>query len=204
MVTVRKTPKDVPSATANSGTQKVKSNRGLTQKRVKELFDYDPGSGIVTRRANCKEVRSPDKHGHLRVWISGRHYQLHQIIWLWVEGYLPEQGIDHKDRVPYHNWWDNLRLASQQCNLRNAGLRSDNTSGVKGVSFDKPRGKWAAYIAIFSKKKDLGRHTTLDEAVLHRLAAEQCLEWHGCDLDSPALNYVKNIMGMEVRCVNNN
>lgn len=33
-----------------------------------------------------------------------------------------------------------------------------------------------------------------DEAVCHRLAAEQCVNWPGCDSSSPAYQYVQKML----------
>lgn len=80
----------------------------------------------------------------------------HRLAWLYIHGYFPEYGIDHKDRVTYHNWIDNLREATQQCNMRNTANSKNNTSGIKGVSFNKKRNKWSAYIMVNYVKKISG------------------------------------------------
>ena len=69
--------------------------------------------------------------------------------------------------------------------------RSDNTSGIKGVSFDKDRGKWVAQITFKGKWKFLGRYDTIQEAAEARREAEQeifdpCLEAHGKPCTSEA------------------
>lgn len=40
----------------------------------------------------------------------------------------------------------------------NAAIRSDNTSGYKGVSWDGRRRRWHAYITVNGKQRHLGRH----------------------------------------------
>jgi len=95
--------------------------------------------------------------------------------------------------IKYHNWWDNLREATQQCNQRNVGTRSDNTSGVKGVTWHKRDKQWVAQICVNKKNKSIGYYADFDDAVCARLAAEQCVDWAGCDSSSPAYQYVTNI-----------
>ena len=51
--------------------------------------------------------------------------------------------------------------------------RSDNTSGVKGVSLIKSCGKWLAYIDIKGKRISLGGFQTVEEAARARRAAEK-------------------------------
>jgi hypothetical protein len=59
----------------------------------------------------------------------------------------------------------NLRLASPPQNAHNCKVaRTNNTTGFKGVSFDKPRGRWIAYIRVLGKRYNLGRFNTAEEA----------------------------------------
>jgi hypothetical protein len=51
-------------------------------------------------------------------------------------------------------------------------LPKNNTSGHKGVWFDKSRGKWTAYINVHRKKIFLGRYTTIEDAIKARELAE--------------------------------
>lgn len=49
---------------------------------------------------------------------------------------------------------------------------SSNTSGVRGVSFEKASSKWAAYITVRGKRRFLGRFADYDDAVFARKQAE--------------------------------
>ena len=49
----------------------------------------------------------------------------------------------------------------------------NNTSGVRGVHFDKDRGLWVAQIMFQRKAHILGRFKTKREAVKARLAGEE-------------------------------
>lgn len=51
-------------------------------------------------------------------------------------------------------------------------LNSNNTSGFRGVSYDKTRNKWRAYIKLQYKNKNLGRFDIFEEAAQARLDAE--------------------------------
>ncbi len=55
--------------------------------------------------------------------------------------------------------------------------RSDNTSGIKGVSYNTRRNKWVAYIRFCGTNYFLGYHDTLELATLARATAEEKL--HG-------------------------
>ena len=54
--------------------------------------------------------------------------------------------IDHRDGNPANNRWSNLRLATHSQNNANRRRPRHNTSGFKGVSFDRRVGKWKATI----------------------------------------------------------
>lgn len=52
-------------------------------------------------------------------------------------------------------------------------VRSDNISGVKGVTWYKPTKKWVAYIAFQKKKYNLGYYEDIEDAIKARKKAEK-------------------------------
>lgn len=72
--------------------------------------------------------------------------------------------IDHKDRNPLNNQRSNLRSATGSQNRHNCGLPSTNTTGVKGVWFDRKTGKYRAQIRVKGERFSLGYFDTLEEA----------------------------------------
>lgn len=85
----------------------------------------------------------------------------------------PSLVTDHIDRNPLNNQRKNLRFVSKSENGFNSKTRADNTSGRKGISWNKLVGKWRAYIHINKKEKHLGYFSTVDEAVMAREKAEK-------------------------------
>lgn len=172
----------------------------LTQKEVRRLFNYNKRTGILKWKISSGRAKigniagSVNDKGYIQIGINGKQHLAHRLIWLYVKGYFPEHGIDHKNRIRHDNRWTNLREESQQCNMRNCGLRSDNTSGIKGVFFNKQVNKWQVQIQINKKVKYLGYYDNFDEAVLVRYNAEKELNWNRCDNNSPAYQYVKKNM----------
>jgi hypothetical protein len=71
---------------------------------------------------------------------------------------------DHINRNKLDNQRKNLRTVSKSINLHNVGLRSTNTSGYKGVSFDRKRNRWEAYITVYYKKFHLGYFNDIHKA----------------------------------------
>lgn len=91
---------------------------------------------------------------------------LHRVIWVMHYGEIPEGYlVDHKDTNPSNNRIDNLRLATYSNNSHNANLRTDNTSGFKGISWCKAHEKWHVGVELFSKCYNLGYYKLLEDAV---------------------------------------
>lgn len=74
------------------------------------------------------------------------------------------QKIDHADRNKLNYQKQNLRPCNQSLNVANSSLRSDNTTGLKGVHFRKDRNKWLASIMVNGIKYHLGLYDTKEEA----------------------------------------
>lgn len=68
---------------------------------------------------------------------------------------------------------ENCRWASYEMQCINKGMFRNNTSGVKGVTFDKKTQKWKAYIYSSHKLIYLGLYTHLNDAKKAREDAEK-------------------------------
>ena len=172
----------------------------LTYERVRELFDYRSDGFLIWKVHKASRAKIGDVAGtkvtnyYSAVSVDYQRYYTHIVIWLWHKGYMPEGEVDHINRIKSDNRIENLREVSKQCNMRNTGNQKNNRSGVKGVWSHPSWGNvWRVGIKVNRKNHRIGSHRCFDEAVLHRLAAEQCLNWSGCDSSSPAYMYaVKN------------
>ncbi len=73
--------------------------------------------------------------------------------------------VDHIDGNPLNNQRSNLRVCTIAQNNRNRrAILTSSSSGVKGVSFEKKRGKWKASISINGASKTLGRFSKITDA----------------------------------------
>jgi hypothetical protein len=81
--------------------------------------------------------------------------------------------VDHINRNPLDNRKVNLRIADKSENRINSSIRSDNTSGVIGVSFLKDRNRWNANICLYHKSIYIGDFKTREDAIIARLNAEK-------------------------------
>lgn len=151
----------------------------IDAERLRELMHYDPESGVFTWCVSTSHrVRASDVAGHIAgggyryIGIDGRTYRAHRLAWLYMAGEWPPHEIDHKDRDPSNNRLCNLRAATRSQNIANCSVRSDNTSGIKGVSWCKVKRKWRASIQVGQKPLHLGyRGTKEDAAALYATAA---------------------------------
>jgi len=169
----------------------------LTKERLREVLDYNPDTGVFTRvkseygKRAGDEAGTSDKDGYIRIMIDRRHYMAHRLAVFFTDGYLPEDTVDHIDRVPWHNWRLNLREATQQCQMRNCKMQKNNTSGVKGVAWDNWNAKWKAHVTVGGSARHLGRFNSLIEAAYARYAAEQCLGFEDLDENTSAKRYIR-------------
>lgn len=80
-----------------------------------------------------------------------------------MTGAFPKQLVDHINRVPFDNRWENLREATPAQNARNANLSKLNTSGYAGVS-KVSSGKYQTYINFENKRTYLGTYESVEAA----------------------------------------
>lgn len=141
----------------------------MKQSELKILVHYCEDTGIVSWKARDfgpgwwnsryagRPVGAKDAEGYLITSVKGRVIKLHRLIWIYVHGDIPEGiEIDHINGDRQDNRLSNLRLATDQQNAVNAGVRIDNKSGYKGISWHKRIGKWQAQINISGKRVSLG------------------------------------------------
>lgn len=160
----------------------------LTQAYLKECFTYNEETGDLiwkvrprqhfsTQRgwrtfnsqkalkiAGCKNYHN-GQAVNVTLRMNGKHYPAQCLIWVILYG---DQNvmplIDHKDRDPFNNRKNNLRSATLNENQWNRSKTKANTSGFKGVYFDKSAGRYHAQITKNWKVYNLGRYDTPEEA----------------------------------------
>lgn len=158
----------------------------MNQHDIKSLLQYDPETGIftwlprpwLTGKANTWNIRfanNPaggfDDRGYVQIRINGNHIRAHILAWIYVYGFKPKE-LDHINQNKSDNRIANLRELDRSGNMQNTPLRSHNTSGCTGVSWDKRRKTWEAYVSVKHKKHSLGSFKRYDAAVSARKQAE--------------------------------
>ncbi len=110
-----------------------------------------------------------------QVWGNGKGKA--QAMARFIMGEPAGMEVDHRSMDTLDNRRDNLRVATHRQNLCNRGKQRNNTSGFKGVSWNKSAGKWVAGIKNHSKRIALGYFTDIIDAA--KRYAQAARELHG-------------------------
>jgi len=141
-----------------------------------EIELYDMEGNIVNKAIidiekydDCRNHKwhFDDSTGYTVTQIDGKKIYLHRFIF----GECKE-FVDHINRNRLDCRKNNLREVNPQVSCFNQNMYSNNTSGVKGVSFYKKNGTWEAYIRL-DKKIHLGKYDDFEDAIYVRLKAEK-------------------------------
>lgn len=145
----------------------------LTAERLRYLLDYDPGTGMFTRRvAQCNKVKvgqvfggSPNNYGYLRITVDSVAYLAHRLAWLHVHGAWPPKQMDHVNGVRHDNRVANLRAATNSQNRQNLSVHSTQArSGLLGAHWSEAEQRWRSSIQVDGERLVLGFFDTAEEA----------------------------------------
>ncbi len=124
--------------------------------RVKPYCWYKANNGYI-------ETRVRYSRNNARIIL------LHRLITDTPDGFV----VDHINHKPEDNRLCNLRVVSRSENNVNKVIRSNNSSGFTGVSWNRQVNKWNAYIKYKGQKNNLGYYERKEAAIAARKAAEE-------------------------------
>ena len=134
----------------------------ITQEELQSLLVYSSGS--LYWKVKRPHINIGDKAGYTltkgyrRIKINGIPYPEHHLVWLYHNGHLPEDQIDHINRIRDDNRIENLR----ECN--NSQNSQNRMPEKYGVYFHKKSGKYHVRIRKNGKCVFSEYHDTLNDA----------------------------------------
>jgi hypothetical protein len=94
-----------------------------------------------------------------------------------IMGFPENKQVDHINGNKLDNRRENLRLCSNSENLCNRGKQKNNTSGYKGVTWNKNNKNWMAQINVLGKYIYIGSYPEKELAA--RAYDEAAKKYHG-------------------------
>ena len=98
---------------------------------------------------------------------------MHRLVTNCPDNLIPDHI--HGEKSTTDNRKSNLRIVNRSQNSMNVKIRSDNTSGITGISWDKRSNKWCVRIMVKGENIYLGyfNKDDLDKAIQARLDGEK-------------------------------
>lgn len=149
----------------------------ISHKRVLELVEYDPLTGIFRWKVHQGLGRAgvevgTIQFGYRKTFLDKEQIRLHRLAWFITHGTWPEGQIDHIDGNKLNNAIANLRDVSQSTNMQNRyAIKRKNSHLPMGVT-SNGHGKFNANIK-------LGVFNTIEEASAAYMRAKRLFH-EGC------------------------
>jgi hypothetical protein len=166
--------------------KKTYRDSALTQKRLQEVLDYNPETGIFTWKAPTKqqwnqkigaEAGSYDQKGYRKIMVDRVRVTSHVLAWMYVYGVWPSAHVDHINMVKDDNRIANLREANDSQNKANCPAYKNNPTGLKGAYWYPKTQTWVSKIRKDNKLVHLGAFQTAEQA--HEAYSNAVRNYHG-------------------------
>lgn len=152
-------------------------SRKTTEDLIADAVEYNPSTGIFTRKITTSRSAAGDKtgtiakNGYVVLRINKKLHYAHRLAFLMVTGSWPDSQVDHINGMRSDNRFENLRLCNQSENMQNQRrAKNGSESGILGAHFDRSTGRW------FSQIKANGVNIALGSFPNARLAGEAYLK----------------------------
>jgi hypothetical protein len=128
--------------------------------------------GNVRKDANNKILKSfNDINGFRRVLLGSKKKRVDLLV---ADTFIPNEDktiftiLHHKDSNVENNHASNLQWISKEQNRFYKNIQSNNTSGFKGITWNKQSNKWRATIGLDNKMIHVGSYTNIEDARIAR------------------------------------
>lgn len=160
---------------------------GLSAERARELFSYDPETGVITWKVSLSNraqagaaAGSLRTAGYIDVFVGGKRVAAHRLAWLLYHGTWPDKFLDHVNGIRTDNRMANLRQADYRLNSQNQRkAHKGSRTGYLGVTLVGE--VFRSRIQVDGRQKLLGDFKTPAEAYAAYLAAKRSLH-PGCTI----------------------
>lgn len=112
-----------------------------------------------------------NNNGYLITRINKKYVLLHRYVLKLTSD--DKCCVDHINRNIFDNRIVNLRKVTSSINIINSKIMSNNTSGYKGITWDKTRDKWKVSLSMNKHTYNIGRFDDLESAIKARREAEE-------------------------------
>lgn len=157
------------------------SKPNLTAERLRELFHYDPETGMFWKRKSNAMCGHTHRRGYVIISIDGYGFAAHRLAWLYVHGTHPSDEIDHINGNRADNKISNLRDVSHAVNAQNRRAVSRNNKYSEYLGVSRRGNRWAARIIVDNKERFIGSFATQEIARDAYLTAKRQLH-EGCTI----------------------
>lgn len=148
----------------------------LNYNPVTGVFKWRPLPGINGRGG--QRAGTLNEKGYRIILLCGKLQRAHRLAWLYTYGVFPNDQIDHINRDRDDNRIENLRDVTGHQNQQNSGIRKNNSTGAKGVTWHKTNQGYAAQITRNGTNHYLGTYPTVAEASAAYDQAERSMSTH--------------------------
>lgn len=151
---------------------------------AQKLLRYEPETGLfywlvqrggIARVGDVAGAVTPT--GYVIIRVNKKTVLAHRLAWYIVHNELPDE-IDHINHNRQDNRLGNLRSADRKTNGRNLVMKSNNTSGVSNIVFDKRGGKWVLQAMVDGRMNHIGSSRVFDDLAAVRDSAMENLGFH--------------------------